>query len=90
MIGATDRMQVVAQRQFRAVGRPEEGGVVSADQEYSGDYGYDLAHEVSAALQHIPGPRAAPQTAVPAGATGSVTVDLHGDLGYDSAHEGGS
>jgi len=89
MIDATDRMQVVAQRQVRAVGRPEEGGVVSADQEYSGDYGYDLAHEVNAVL-HLPRPRSAPQAAVPAGTAASVTVDLHGDLGYDSAHEGGS
>jgi hypothetical protein len=72
------------------VGRPEEGGVVSADQEYSGDYGYDLAHEVHAALNNIPRPRSAPQATVAAGAAGSVTVDLHGDLGYDSAHEGGS
>jgi hypothetical protein len=54
-----------------------------------GDYGYDLAHEVSAALQHIPRPRTAlyvPRTA----ATASSTADVHGDLGYDSAHEGGS
>ncbi|WP_345612091.1 hypothetical protein [Pseudonocardia adelaidensis] len=62
---------------------------MSADQEYGGDYGYDLAHEVHAALD-LPRPRVAPQTTVVAGTAGSVTVDLHGDLGYDSAHEGGS
>jgi hypothetical protein len=63
---------------------------MSADEEYSGDYGYDLAHEVHAALSDIPRPRVAPQTIVTAGTTASFTVDLHGDLGYDSAHEGGS
>jgi hypothetical protein len=89
MISATDRMHVVAQRQVRVVGRPEEGGVVSADQEYAGDYGYDLAHEVHAALADIPRPRSAPRTAV-GGTAPSFAADVYGDLGYDSAHEGGS
>lgn len=74
---------------------------MSADREQSGghegdtggDYGYDLAHEVSAALDHIPRPRAAAPTSLTAAAAASVassTVDLYGDLGYDCAHEGGS
>lgn len=55
-----------------------------------GDYGYDLAHEVSTALENIPRPRAAAPISLTAASTTSFTVDLHGDLGYDSAHEGGS
>jgi hypothetical protein len=62
---------------------------MSADQEYSGDYGYDLAHEVKAGLHDIPRPRTARPTAVTT-TTAPFAVDLHGDLGYDSAHEGGS
>ncbi|TWF81788.1 hypothetical protein FHX44_117733 [Pseudonocardia hierapolitana] len=54
-----------------------------------GDYGYDLAHEVSSALEGIPRPRGASPISL-AGASASFTLDLHGDLGYDSAHEGGS
>jgi hypothetical protein len=61
---------------------------MSGDQEYSGDYGYDLAHEVKAGLHDVPRPRAALPTAVTT--TAPFVVDLHGDLGYDSAHEGGS
>jgi hypothetical protein len=71
---------------------------MSGDQEHvgdqgsdsGGDYGYDLAHEVSAALEHIPRPRGATPVSLTAATTASLTVDLHGDLGYDSAHEGGS
>lgn len=55
-----------------------------------GDYGYDLAHEVSTALENIPRPRAASPISPAAASTASFTVDLHGDLGYDSAHERGS
>jgi len=55
-----------------------------------GDYSYDLAHEVSAALENIPRPRAAAPFSLTAASTASFTVDLHADLGYDSAHEGGS
>jgi hypothetical protein len=62
---------------------------MSGDQEYSGDYGYDLAHEVKAGLHDIPRPRTAPPMAVTT-STAPFVVDLHGDLGYDSAHEGGS
>jgi hypothetical protein len=54
-----------------------------------GDYGYDLAHEVSSALESIPRPRGAAPISV-AGVSASFPPDLHGDLGYDSAHEGGS
>jgi hypothetical protein len=73
-------------------GGQEHPGNRGSDSE--GDYGYDLAHEVNAALDHIPRPRAAPAipltVASAASFTSSLTVDLHGDLGYDSAHEGGS
>ena len=58
---------------------------MSADQEYSGDYTYDLAHEVKASLDGVHRPRAlrsVPVSALP------FEVDPHGDLGYDSAHEG--
>jgi hypothetical protein len=81
-----------AQRQVRVVGRPEEGDVLSGAHEgdSGGDYSYDLAHEVNAALQDIPRPRAASPISLTAASTASFTVDLHGDLGYDSAHEGGS
>ncbi|GAA0897247.1 hypothetical protein [Pseudonocardia zijingensis] len=62
---------------------------MSGDHDYSGDYGYDLAHEVNAALAEIPRPRRA--TSVPVvSASAAIHGDLHGDLGYDSAHEGGS
>jgi hypothetical protein len=54
-----------------------------------GDYSYDLAHEMSAALENIPRPRGASPAVRPAAAA-SFTVDVHGDLGYDCAHEGGS
>jgi hypothetical protein len=57
---------------------------MSADQEYSGDYGYDLAHEVKAALDGAQRPRSlrtVPVAALP------FEADPHGDLGYDSAHE---
>jgi hypothetical protein len=57
------------------------------DQEYFGDYGYDLAHEMNAGLHDIPRPRSASQV-VPSRAP--FAVDLNGDLGYDSAHEGSS
>jgi hypothetical protein len=63
---------------------------MSADEEYSGDYGYDLAHEVKAGLHDIPRPRGALRIPMAAAATAPSAVDLHGDLGYDSAHEGGS
>jgi hypothetical protein len=91
MIGDTGRMHPVAQRQHcpgGSWGDLRMGGVMSADQEYSGDYGYDLAHEVKAGLHDIPRPRSAPRMATAAAA--SLHVDLHSDLGYDSAHEGGS
>jgi len=58
---------------------------MSADQEYSGDYGYDLAHEVHAGLPFIPRQRGASPLTVTAA---PFTVDPHGDLGYDCAHEG--
>lgn len=58
---------------------------MSADQEYSGDYGYDLAHEVKAAFDA----RSRRPRAAPVGVSAvAFEVDPHGDLGYDSAHEG--
>ncbi|OLT03944.1 hypothetical protein BJF90_24840 [Pseudonocardia sp. CNS-004] len=62
---------------------------MSSDQEYAGDYGYDLAHEVNTGLAEIPRPRRAQSVPV-ATATAAIRVDLDGDLGYDSAHERGS
>jgi hypothetical protein len=58
---------------------------MSADQEYSGDYGYDLAHEVAVGPDAVPRQRGASPLAVSAT---PFVVDPHGDLGYDSAHEG--
>jgi hypothetical protein len=59
---------------------------MSVDQDCSGDYGYDLAHEVMAGLDaSIPRPRS-PRPAVFKARPGEV--DPHGDLGYDSAHDG--
>jgi hypothetical protein len=58
---------------------------MSADQEYFGDYGYDLAHEVNAGLADSPRPRTVPPVAV---SCAPFQADPDGDLGYDSAHEG--
>lgn len=50
----------------------------------SGDYGYDLAHEIRAAL-HAPARR---RTARPITGPFGPESDLDGgDLGYDQAHE---
>lgn len=50
----------------------------------SGDYGYDLAHEVKAAL-HLPASRR--RTPV-SGRMAGRDLDLDGgDFGYDQAHE---
>lgn len=50
----------------------------------SGDYGYDLAHEVRAAL-HLPASR---RRAPVSGRMAGREIDLDGgDLGYDQAHE---
>ena len=49
----------------------------------SDDYGYDMAHEVQAALR-VPVPRRH-RSDVPMGPGRSVDQD--GDLGYDAAHE---
>jgi hypothetical protein len=69
---------------------PRRERVLSGAGDNGGDYSYDLAHEVSAALEHIPRPRAASPISFTGATAASFTVDLHGDLGYDSAHEGGS
>jgi hypothetical protein len=59
---------------------------MSADQDYSGDYGYDLAHEMRAGAD---GASSRPRSTVWAGmSVVPFEVDPHGDLGYDSAHEG--
>ena len=57
---------------------------MSIDQEYSGDYGYDLAHEVPAGLDGSHRPRTTPRVEV---AALPFPADPNGDLGYDSAHE---
>lgn len=57
---------------------------MSVEQEYSGDYGYDLAHEVRSAWDRSHRPRVA---RCPSVAALPFEADPHGDLGYDSAHE---
>jgi hypothetical protein len=57
---------------------------MSGDDDQSGDYGYDLAHEVKAHLATPPsGHPAVPST--PIGAP--RTIDPDADFGYDEAHE---
>ena len=56
---------------------------MSSDQEYAGDYGYDLAHEVKTALRI---PVARPRTTSYRGTGRPVDPD-GGDLGYDESHE---
>jgi hypothetical protein len=57
-----------------------------ADQDFSGDYGYDLADEVrSMAAGTTDRTRRVPLRGIRRAAT-DLSVD--GDLGYDSAHEG--
>jgi hypothetical protein len=96
MIGGTGRRHMVAQRQQVLAGRGAargRGGVMSADLERSdddrgdggGDYGYDLAHEVTAGLGDPPRRSIGLPVAM---STAPFQVDPHGDLGYDSAHEG--
>jgi hypothetical protein len=58
---------------------------MSADQDLTGDYGYDLAHEMKAAWP-IPSPRA-PLRAVGAAARTPREPDPHSDWSYDQAHE---
>ncbi|MHA6795675.1 hypothetical protein ACVGVM_19495 [Pseudonocardia bannensis] len=58
---------------------------MSADHDYSGDYGYDLVTEVRTALQ-LPSARGALLPHRAGGATGRQLY-LDGDLGYDQAHE---
>ncbi|WP_433555293.1 hypothetical protein ACQPWY_22200 [Pseudonocardia xinjiangensis] len=57
---------------------------MSGDHEYSGDYGYDLLHEVRTAV-HIPAAR----TVLPVRGLRAPggELDPDGDLGYDQAHE---
>jgi hypothetical protein len=61
---------------------------MSAYQEYSGDYGYDLAHEMlMIAVDEACRPRHALPTLVGgAGFDTGFSIDLNGDLCYDSAH----
>jgi hypothetical protein len=58
---------------------------MSSDHEYSGDYGYDLLHEVRRMKIHIPAART-PLPVCGARASGGE-LDPDGDLGYDQAHE---
>jgi hypothetical protein len=58
---------------------------MSADQDNTGDYGYDLAHEVSAGLDSsFLRPRSVRAAAFHGAPRGT---EPNGDLGYDSAHE---
>lgn len=55
------------------------------DQDYSGDYGYDLAHEVTlGALVPVQRTRSVPVVGV---RRAPFDVDPDGDFGYDLAHE---
>lgn len=75
---ATDR---VAPGTERHIPDPEERPVSAHDE--SGDYGYDLAHEVRAALHAPARRRPSPVT----GPFGPETDQDGGDLGYDQAHD---
>ena len=58
---------------------------MSADSDYSGDYAYDLAHEMKAILS-LPSSRPAVRRTC-AAPMPRREVDPDGDLGYDHAHE---
>jgi hypothetical protein len=55
------------------------------DQDYSGDYGYDLAHEMKTILR-VPAQRSG-GTPVCGVRAVPFEVDPDGDFGYDQAHE---
>ncbi|HET6259675.1 MAG TPA: hypothetical protein VFE39_13580 [Pseudonocardia sp.] len=57
---------------------------MSSDHEYSGDYGYDLLHEVRATV-FIPAART--PLPVHGARLPGRELDPDGDLGYDEAHE---
>jgi hypothetical protein len=54
-------------------------------QETSGDYGYDLAHDDVQPARRPPEPPARPEQ--PAPARRSAPADPAGDLEYDEAHD---
>ncbi|HEY4418014.1 MAG TPA: hypothetical protein VGN22_00765 [Pseudonocardia sp.] len=58
---------------------------MSSDHEYTGDYGYDLLHEVRGMNVFVPAAR----TPLPVRGvrTSGSEIDPDGDLGYDEAHE---
>jgi hypothetical protein len=58
---------------------------MSADHDYSGDYGYDLVQEVKAALQ-MPSSRGK-LLPIRGGRGPGRELDPDGDFGYDQAHE---
>jgi hypothetical protein len=58
---------------------------MSADHDYSGDYGYDLVQEVKAALQTPLTRRRV--TPVRGGRPLGRELDPDGDFGYDQAHD---
>jgi hypothetical protein len=73
--GASEPVRVVSVKE----------SMVSGDSEYSGDYAYDLAHEMKAVLAlptSRPGRRPGGAAPMP-----RREVDPDGDLGYDAAHE---
>jgi hypothetical protein len=57
---------------------------MSRDHEYSGDYGYDLLHEVRATV-YVPAARM--PLPVHGGPLPGRELYADGDLGYDQAHE---
>lgn len=58
---------------------------MSGEQDDSGDYGYDLVHEVKA--RQIPAPRMPVRPSRDLRGLGRAP-DADGDLGYDLVHEG--
>jgi hypothetical protein len=57
---------------------------MSADSEYSGDYAYDLAHEMKSLVLPTGRRKQRPGTAFP---SPKREIDPDHDLGYDHAHE---
>ena len=65
--------------------RRSKGTWMSSDHEYTGDYGYDLLHEVRRMKVFVPAART-PLPVRGVRAPGGE-LDPDGDFGYDQAHE---
>lgn len=66
----------------RTGGRPQ-GVLVGRQQDTSGDYGYDLAHEATGRSRTPENPTGGAEGESP---EPDLTADLGQDLGYDEAH----